>query len=164
MSNTIRISIILWLLQTNQIYAHSLSNQIFEIHERALSGWVNLSFQKNGEYIYEEFVKDKRTSFPAILTGSVKRISFDIYSPQDLDLLRIDQELKFKKEQQKYLQELRENEIKNKKRLQALDWPRYKYAKDSFCVPEVEFSKKIDWSEHLTCIPLASDPNSADLN
>ena len=94
----------------------------------------------------------------------MKRISFDIYSPQDLDLLRIDQELKFKKEQQKYLQELRENEIKNKKRLQALDWPRYKYAKDSFCVPEVEFSKKIDWSEHLTCIPLASDPNSADLN
>ena len=51
MSNTIRISIILWLLQINQIHAHSLSNQIFEIHERTLSGWVNLSFQKNGEYI-----------------------------------------------------------------------------------------------------------------
>ena len=63
MSNTIRISIILWLLQTNQIYAHSLSNQIFEIHERTLSGWVNLSFQKNGNIFMKNLLKIKGLVF-----------------------------------------------------------------------------------------------------
>ena len=164
MSNTFRILMMMGLLQISQSYAHSLSNQMFEVKGGILFGWVTLSFQRNGEYIYQENVKDNRTSLPAILTGSVKRVSFDIYSPQELDLFRFEEELKLKKEQLNNLLEVQEHKIRKQRRLQALDWPRYKYENGSYCVPEVKFSKNADWIEHLTCIPLVFGPKSEDSN
>lgn len=142
---SMKIISLLFLLLASQA---GIAAERFVFVQEYSSGMGNVQPAHGGQYIYGDPAPQIRKDSPAYLTGSVKRVNWSFFSPEEEVAL---EEIKDKKMAERARAKILAERKSYLAAVKKIDWPKVVVKGDEVCVPELVGAESPDWKDYLTC-------------